>query len=261
MARFEWSAEEQSRLEALRESLAEVSTATAHHLVQQLGWRNTYALGLKPLQELGLGRRIVGRARTLRYLMRREPERVPQDELERQGARERRRVSPEIVLIESLEPGDVFCVDALGVMTSGIIGDILSTRIHTRGAHAAVVHGVVRDAPFIRQVGLPVFSHGSHPSAVTRDLQPVDFDVPINLSGVHVRPGDVILADDEGVLALPLELAEYVADKGPEKELLELWIREKIAGGGSVHEYYPPLPEKLDEYTRETGRTLKHRYG
>jgi 5-oxopent-3-ene-1,2,5-tricarboxylate decarboxylase/2-hydroxyhepta-2,4-diene-1,7-dioate isomerase len=69
-----------------------------------------------------------------------------------------------------------------------------------------------------------------------------------------VIPGDIILADDEGVIAMPLDLAEWIAAHGPEKELLEGWIREKVAAGGSIHDYYPPNAEKFAEYTAETGR-------
>jgi regulator of RNase E activity RraA len=167
---------------------------------------------------------------------------------------ERRRRSAEIVLIESIEPGDVFCVDALGVPTSGIIGDILTTRLKARGVVAALINGAVRDTPYIKQVGLPVFSAAFHPSASGRDLVPVDYDLPIDMAGAQVLPGDIILADDEGALAMPLELAEHLAAVGPAKEDLEMWIRDKIAAGGSVHDYYPPSPEKEAEYERETGR-------
>jgi regulator of RNase E activity RraA len=255
MAGLNWGAAEASRLAAIRDDLAQVSTATAYHMLYQKGWRNTYMQGLPPLQELGLGKRLVGRARTVRYLARRGPDAPPADEAARAAGRERRRTSPEIVLIEALEPGDVFCADALGVRTAGIIGDILTTRIKARGAVAAVIHGAVRDTPFVRSVGLPVFCAAAHPSAYGKEVVPVETDVPVNMAGVQVLPGDVILADDEGVLAIPLDLAEYLAARGPSKEHLELWIREKIERGGSVHDYYPPLPEKLEEYTRETGRT------
>src|SRR5215471_14346052 len=119
-----WGSSEQSRLDALRENLAQVSTATAFTLLQQQSWRNTYMQGLLPLTPLGLGKRLVGRARTCRYLMRRGPEGPPDPN--------RRRTSAEIVLIESIEPGDFFCVDALGVPTAGIIGDILATRLRYR---------------------------------------------------------------------------------------------------------------------------------
>jgi 5-oxopent-3-ene-1,2,5-tricarboxylate decarboxylase/2-hydroxyhepta-2,4-diene-1,7-dioate isomerase len=243
-----WTAEERERFEAIRGPLAEVSTASACQLMINQGWRNGYMLGLKPLQPLGRGVRLVGRARTCRYLMRRGPE-GPHDPVAR-------RVSPEIMLIESIEPGDVFCVDALGVRTAGIIGDILSARLKANGALAAVIHGAVRDAPYIAEVGLPVFCAGTHPSHSGRDLVPVDCDRSIDMGGAQVLPGDVLLIDDEGVLAMPLELAEEIAAHGPPKELLEVWIRAKIAAGGSVHDYYPPTPEKAAEYQRETGRSI-----
>src|SRR5215213_8681609 len=241
-----WGPSEGARLEAIRDDLASVSTATACQLLIALGWRNAYIRGLLPLQALGLGSRLVGRARTARYLMRRGPE-APHDPVAR-------RVSPEIVLIESLEPGDVICIDALGVPTAGIIGDILAARILGRGAAAAIIHGAVRDAPFIKEVGLPVFAAAVHPSHSGRDLIPVDHDRPINMAGCQVLPGDVILADDEGALAMPLHLAEYIAGHGPQKEALEIWIRGKVVAGGSIHDYYPPSPEKAAEYLAETGR-------
>jgi regulator of RNase E activity RraA len=249
MPDFECDSGHQERLEAIRTDLERVSTATACQLMVRLGWRNPYMLGLLPLEPMGRGKRLVGRARTCQYLMRRGPE----------GAHdpERRRRSAEIVLIESLEPGDIFCVDALGLQTAGIIGDILTTRIMARGAVAAIINGAVRDAPYIKEVGLPVFCASVHPSASGRELVAVDYDQPINMAGVHLLPGDILLADDEGVIAMPLDLAEYVASHGPGKEEVEEWIRGKIASGGSVHDYYPPTPEKAAEYTKETGREIE----
>ena len=213
------------------------------------GGANVAMEEIRPLAPLGQGQRLVGRARTCRYLMRRAPEGPPNPEA--------RRHSAEIALIEEIAPGDVFCIDALGVPTAGIIGDILTARLKARGATAAVVHGAVRDVPYIKEVGLPVFSGTSHPSASGRDVVAVDYDQPANMAGVQVLSGDIILADDEAVLAMPLDLAEYVAAHGPAKEQLEAWIRDKIAAGGSVHDYYPPSTEKAAEYERETGRRVE----
>lgn len=246
MPSIHWGPDHDARLATIREPLAQVSTATACQLMVKLGWRNTYMLGLLPLQPLGTGNRLVGRARTCQYLMRRGPE----------GAHDpiARRQSAEIVLIEQLEPGDVFCVDALGVPTAGIIGDILTSRIRARGAVAAVVHGAVRDIPYIKEVGLPVFAKSIHPSASGRELVAVDYDQPINMAGVYVTPGDILLADDEGIIAMPLDLAEYVAEYGPPKEHLEAWIRNQVLAGGSVHDFYPPSPDAVTQYERETGQ-------
>ena len=243
MPPFTWSADDAARLAAIQDDLAQVSVATASQLLINQGWRNTYMQGLQPLQGLGLGRRLVGRARTCQYLMRRGPE-LPHDPAAR-------RVSPEIVLIEELAPGDIICIDALGLPTAGIIGDILSARILARGALAAIVNGAVRDSPYIRQVGLPVFTAAVHPAHSGRELVAVDYDQPINMAGVQVLPGDVILADDEGAVALPLDLAEMIAADGPKKERLEAWIRERVVEGGSIHDYYPPSPAITEQYERE----------
>ena len=126
------------------------------------------------------------------------------------------------------------------------------------GALAAVINGAVRDTPYVKSVGLPIYCAAMHPSASGRDVVPVAYDVPVNMAGVQLLPGDIILADDEGVLAMPLDLAEYVAAHGPAKEHLEIWIRGKVEAGGAVHDYYPPVPEKEAEYERETGRKVEH---
>jgi len=59
-------------------------------------------------------------------------------------------------------------------------------------------------------------------------------------------------------VAMPMEQAEYVASVGPAKEHMELWIRSKVEAGGSIPDYYPPVPEKAAEYERETGRQIPH---
>lgn len=250
MTEFTWTEDQSRRFAAIRDDLAQVSTASACQLLIGQGWRDAYMVGLLPIRPAGLGKRLVGRARTCRYLMRRGPVQPHNPEA--------RRVSPEIVLIESLEPGDIFCVDALGVPTSGIIGDILSARMQARGALAAVIHGAVRDSPYIADLNFPVYCSAVHPSHSGRDLMPVDFDRPIDMAGVQVHPGDILLADDEGVLAMPLEMAEYVAQAGPPKERIEAWIRDKVVGGGSIHDYYMPTPEKYAEYESETGERYEH---
>ena len=156
----------QERFAAIKGDLAEVSTASATQLLIHQGWRNATMVGLRPLVAMPRGERIVGLARTCRYLMRREPEGLADPA--------KRRVSPEIVLIESIAPGEIFCVDALGVTTAGVIGDILTARLQARGAAAAIINGAVRDAPYIAELGLPVFSAATHPSHSGRDLFPVE---------------------------------------------------------------------------------------
>src|SRR4029078_12422703 len=99
MTDFPWNRTTQARFDRIKTTLAAVSTASASQLLISKGWRNSFMLGIEPDQPMGLGNRIVGSARTCRYLMRRETE-APIDP-------ETRRRSPEIQLIESIHEGDV----------------------------------------------------------------------------------------------------------------------------------------------------------
>ena len=220
------------------ESLAQISTATACWTLYTMGVYNTYMKGLKPLAPLGLGNRLVGRAFTMRWIPYRE-------DLEESGLAVVNNESAFRRAIETIEPGDVFVLDALGDLDSGTLGDILSARVKYRGAVAAVVDGAVRDGPYIREVGLPAFVKGVHPSAGVRTLWPVDFNVPIPCGGVAVIPGDVILADDEGVVVIPASHAERLAEIGTETEERELFIRQKVEEGHSVFDAYPPATDEL----------------
>ena len=229
--------------DSILDSLTGISTATACATLHTMGMRNTFMKGLKPLTPLGLGNRLAGRASTMRWIPHRED--LAEEEVSVvDGVDAFRRA------IEQISPNDVFVVDAMGDLDSGTLGDILSARLKYRGAVAAVVDGAVRDAPYIQDVGLPVFVKGVHSAFGMRTLWPGDLDVPIQCGGVAVIPGDVILADDEGVVVIPAAYAERVAVVGIETEERELFIREKVEEGHSVQDAYPPSGALLDEFEK-----------
>ncbi|MBG82607.1 MAG: ribonuclease activity regulator RraA [SAR202 cluster bacterium] len=227
--------------DSVLDALSELSTATACWTLYGMGIRNTYMKGLKPIAPLGLGKRVVGRAFTMRWIPYRE-------DLESDGVAVVRGEGAFRRAIEKLSRRDIFVLDALGDLDSGTLGDILSARVKYRGASAAVVDGAVRDAPYIQEVGLPVFVKGVHPSAGVRTLWPVDFNVPIQCGGVAVIPDDVILADDEGVVVIPAQYAERLSIIGSETEERELFIRQKVEAGYSVFDAYPPTGALIHEF-------------
>lgn len=229
--------------DSVLDSLTGISTATACWTLYTMGVRNTYMKGLKPLAPLGTGKRLVGRAFTMRWIPYRE-------DLEKEGVSVVDGENAFRRAIEQLSPGDMFVVDAMGDLDSGTLGDILSARVKYRGAVAAVVDGAVRDSPYIQEVGLPVFVKGVHPAAGVRTLWPVDFNVPIQCGGVAVLPGDVILVDDEGAVAIPASYARRLAAVGIETEERELFIRQKVEEGHSVFDAYPPSGALLDEFEK-----------
>ncbi len=251
MTGFVWGPSEEARLAAIRDDLAGVSTATACQLLIAQGWRNSYLRGLLPLKALGLGNRLVGRARTCRYLMRRGPE-GPHDPAAR-------RVSPEIVLIESLEPGDILCVDALGCRRPASSATSSPPGSWARGAAGGDLHGAVRDSPFIKQVGLPVFTRDDPPLTQRSRSGPGRLRPP----GRHGRrPGPARRRHPgrrrgrHGDAARPGRVHRRRTAR--RKNTLEEWIRGKVAAGGSIHDYYPPERGESGRVHAETGRTAPH---
>ena len=212
------------------ERLKGVSTATAWGYLVRNGIRKPFMQGIRLLSIGDVGP-LVGRARTLRYLPLRE------DLLA--YLRDAGPDNPQRDAIEHVEPGDVFVVDAMGNLEAGTMGDILATRIKKRGAVGIVADGCVRDSPYIKRMGIPVYTRGVHPAANTSALLPYAHNEPIQCGGVTVFPGDVLLGDEEGVVVIPPKFAAEIAEHGPEHEAQEMFQRRKIEEGRSVFEVYP----------------------
>jgi len=156
--------------DATLDQLRSVGTAAAWSAVTKAGIRHPVMSGVAPLSGLDT-MPLVGRARTLRYLPVREDllalMRAP-------GAS-----NPQRTLFESVGPRDVVVIDAGGNTGAGGLGDILATRLKIRGIAGIVTDGCVRDAPFIKRMGLPVFTRAVHPGANTSLLLPYEYDAPI----------------------------------------------------------------------------------
>jgi regulator of RNase E activity RraA len=217
------------------DKLKTVSTATVTGLLLKMGIRNTFMEGVYPLCP---DKALVGQAFTLRYLPKRE------DIDEARGARPR----PQRQAVESVEPGDVLVVEARGHLGCGTAGDILLTRVQVRGAAGFVTDGALRDTPYIRSTGFPVYIAGANAQPSTRDLTDIGINEPIACGGVAVLPGDVILGDGDGVAVIPARYARQIADEGWEKERLEGYIRSQVERGVSTFDAYPPTEAFMRQY-------------
>jgi regulator of RNase E activity RraA len=151
--------------------------------------------------------------------------------------------------IESITPGELLVIDCGGDVRAGTTGDILAARVKRLGGVGIVVDGALRDAAQIRDlVRLPCWSRGVHGSGFTAALVCLDRDLPVRCFGVTVRPGDYILADDDGLVVIPATLAEELAVEGSEVELKETFIRGLIEQGVPTAHCYPPTAEVLRQF-------------
>lgn len=119
--------------------------------------------------------------------------------------------------IDAARPGDVLVVDTCGCRRSAVIGGIMSGAAFGKGIAAIVVDGAVRDVEELRANGYPVFAAAVTPGAVDSE-GPGQVDLPISCGGVPVLPGDIIVADDNGVTVVPAAWADWVLE-GCEKRV------------------------------------------
>ncbi|THD78570.1 MAG: hypothetical protein E7812_11305 [Phenylobacterium sp.] len=216
-------------------ALNTISTATLTHQLQMRGIRSTFMSGLKPLHP---DRRMVGRARTLRYVALRE-------DLQPKyagGINAQKRV------VESIESGDVLVIEARGVPDAGTIGDIFATRLLALGGAGIVTDGALRDTPAIADIGVPAYHQASHAATFGRHHMPFSADDPVTCAGVFVVPGDVIVGDGEGTVVIPAALLEEVVRDSLIQEEKEAFALEKVAAGQPTLDLFPLAKERLPEF-------------
>jgi regulator of RNase E activity RraA len=222
-------------------AFAEISTATITTILHKKGLRNVWMRGPKPLANAA-GRRIAGRAFTLRFVPAREDLATPQSWASPKSTR---------AAIEAMPEGAIVVADAMGVTDAGIFGDILCGRMQKRGLAALVTDGVLRDVAGVAKTGLPVWSAGVAAPASIGGLTFVNWQEPIGCGGVAVFPNDVIVADDDGAVVIPAALVDHVVTEGPAQERLEAWIMGEVEKGAALPGLYPPNADTLARYEAE----------
>lgn len=216
-----------------------VSTATLTIQMLKLhGMRSRAVAGVRPLSPSNC--RFVGPASTLRYVPARE-------DLWSEAVLDSP-ANPTKDLIETLPAGGVLVIDMGGSMAGGALGDILVARLVARGAAGVVADGAMRDAGPLSAMPLPMFCAGFTAPPSFAGLLAVDRDVPIGCGGVLVRPGDIVVADEDGAVVLPAHLADDLAHSGLEQERLEGWIKDRVVAGATTRGLYPPDEAALAEY-------------
>jgi regulator of RNase E activity RraA len=220
-----------------KEKLQKVSTATLTSQLIAHGFHNTFLSGLAPLGRNG---RMVGYAVTMRYVPARE------DMVEKMRDLS---INAQRLAVESVGPEDVLVMDARGETRGAVLGDIFIMRLKMLGAAGFVTDGAVRDSPGCAEIGIPMYIKAIQATRSNVWHHPADWNVTIGCAGVMIEPGDILVGDQEGVVAIPAHVAESVAHASYEQEVKEQYVLERVAAGESTVGIYPPNETMLAEFT------------
>lgn len=201
------------------DAIAPVGTATVH---EAIGRRGFVSADLMPIQQ---DARIAGAAVTVLS--------HPGDNMMLHAA------------VEVCQPGDVLVVATTAPSTHGMFGDLLASSLIARGVRGLVIDAGVRDTSDLREMGFPVWTR--HVSCQgTVKATPGSVNVPIALGGLTVHPGDLVCADDDGVVVVGRSEAGWALEKSNERLAKEETTRARLEAGELGVDFYG-LRDKLSE--------------
>lgn len=223
----------------LSDALARIGTATVSSELSLMGIRDAQIRGPRPLKR---GKSVAGPALTLQCMPKRE---------DLYGANEYD--NPELQLHRHVlypsQAGDMVVVDARGDMGSGIFGEMMLTFFKGRGGAGVVVDGCIRDSAKAAELDLGIWVKGVTPNYHAQTgLIPFAVNVPIACGGALVMPGDIVVADDDGVVVVPVAMAQRLIEVASEHAEWEEFARFRLSQGGDLRKYYPLTEEVQDEY-------------
>ncbi len=137
----------------------------------------------------------------------------------------------ELKAVDECQPDDILIAAAGGSDRSGIWGELLTTAALNRGCVGAIVDGAIRDVSKIRALNFPVFARSTCVYDSLNRQRVVDIDVPIELDGVHIHPGDLIFADEDGIVVVPQIVEQEAIRRAWDKVHAENIVRDSIRNG------------------------------
>jgi regulator of RNase E activity RraA len=210
--------------------------------LRKRGMQNCHIEGLIPTKP---GAKVVGIARTLRYI----PAREDLFKTHGGGYNAQKRA------VDSLRPGDILVMDARGEKGSGTLGDVLALRAQVLGAAAIITDGGIRDFGPVSGMEIPTWGANAHPAVLGRKHVPWSVDETVACGGAAVQPGDVIVGDEDGLVVIPPQLVGEVADDAVEQEREEAWVAQRVAEGHPVDGLFPMNAEWRARYEADASST------
>lgn len=222
------------------EILKTTAVATISTVLRQKGFNRVALHGPRAVTE---GQdRIAGPAYTMRF--------VPAREDITTAMAVSGPTSPRAVM-EKIPTGAVVVVDAMGLTSAGVFGDIICARMQMRGVAGLITDGAIRYLVGMKKLNWPIWSDGTTTPPSPSEFFCADTEVPVACGGVTIFPGDIVVADDDGAIVIPTAMAAEVAAEAYEKDRFEEWVYEQVKAGVLLEGLYPPNDATKERYTKE----------
>lgn len=207
------------------ERLARLPIASISDAMDRLGLGSAV---LDPAIRPMTGTRLAGRARTI--------DRAPMPPNTTQAE-----AAPDLVwapqlVVDEARPGDVIVMALRGEVGVAAIGDNMATRARARGVAGVIVDGALRDLADVRAIGLPVYARTAVCRTAAGRMLTLGLDTPVVCGGAWIRPGDVVVGDEDGLVVVPRERASEVAALAEELEKKERLSKAFLADGHTLVE-------------------------
>lgn len=144
----------------------------------------------------------------------------------------------ELQAVDECQPDDILIAAAGGSMRSGIWGELLATAAKMTGCEGVIIDGTVRDVKKMRSMGFCVYALGTCAYDSLNRQRVIDCNIPVEIDGVVFNPGDLVFADEDGVVVVPQSVEERVIRSAWEKVHAENTTRDAIRGGMSATAAY-----------------------
>jgi 4-hydroxy-4-methyl-2-oxoglutarate aldolase len=212
----------QADLDLFAHIVTNLYTAVLSDSLDEIGYRDqTMRPEFRPLSPHF---RVVGWARTIQCI---DVVEIPEDPY-----------GMEIEAVDSLLPGEVAVVSTGDSIRNAPWGELLSTASRARGARGAIIGGLVRDVQSILKLNFPVFATGIRPVDSKGRGVVSDYNIPIECGGVRIRPGDLVVADYDGVVIVPVEVVSRVIASATDKVARENHSRKALMAGAYLADVY-----------------------
>ena len=138
--------------------------------------------------------------------------------------------------IDDVEPDEIVVIDNAGRTYCTVWGDLLSLTAKQRDVAGTLIDGACRDLDAIKEIGYPLYTKGCYMVTGKERVQVDAYNIPVSISGVQVKPGDIIIGDDTGVVVVPFERAEDLLKVAADIIEAERYIEEAVKNGSSLRE-------------------------